>query len=249
MLEHQEDSSRATIIRDNITRIRERMETAAIKAGRNPADIALLAVTKFHPLESVRVAYDAGLRLFGENRVQEASDKYADFRQHMPDARLHMIGTLQKNKVNKSLDLFDAIQSVDSTELLEAILVRLERRLFPLALYFELHTGEESKSGFPDTDALLHACDMLAEHRIRSPLCAKLVRLEGLMTMAPFTDDPVPVRASFSMLRKARELVRARFPELGCEGLSMGMSNDFELAIEEGSTLVRIGTAIFGPRA
>lgn len=236
-------------IADNIARIQERILRAAERAGRAPQSIALMAVTKFHPAEAILDAYHAGIRLFGENRVQEAQTKYPPLRDSLAGSRLHMIGTLQKNKINKALGIFDALEGIDSVEVLEAILARLSSRTEPIELFFELHTGEESKAGFPSLDELLRACDLLASFAAENREKGRLVVLRGLMTMAPFTTDERAIRHSFSMLAAAKAEVAQRFDFVHFTELSMGMSNDFEIAIEEGSTLVRIGTALFGERA
>jgi hypothetical protein len=236
-------------ISDNIARIQERILRAAERAGRAPQSIALMAVTKFHPAEAILDAYHAGIRLFGENRVQEAQTKYPPLRDSLAGSRLHMIGTLQKNKINKALGIFDALEGIDSVEVLEAILARLSSRTEPIELFFELHTGEESKAGFPSLDELLRACDLLASFAAENREKGRLVVLRGLMTMAPFTTDERAIRHSFRMLAAAKAEVAQRFDFVHFTELSMGMSNDFEIAIEEGSTLVRIGTALFGERA
>lgn len=236
-------------IRDNILFTQERIARAAERAGRAPQDVSLMAVTKFNPAESVVAAYRAGIRLFGENRVQEALSKYVPLRQEIPAAALHMIGTLQKNKINKALSLFDGIQSIDSAETLEAILARADQRSSPLELFLELHTGEESKAGFPNVDDLLRACEIVAEFHQSNPRARDSIALRGLMTMAPFTSDIAAVRRSFVALAEASRAVAQHFGFPDFDQLSMGMSNDFEIAIEEGSTIVRVGTALFGERS
>lgn len=239
-------------VQDNINRIQDKINAAADRAGRNPGDIRLLAVSKFHPIEAVAAAYACGLRSFGESRVQEALGKYsAEARQTLPGISLEMIGSLQSNKVNKALALFDCIQSVGSIELYKAIEARAGLRPTPLRLFLELHTGEASKSGFSSTDALLAAVDAYMVYRstwVSETGRACPIELSGLMTMAPFTTDSVTIRASFRNLVRAQEEVRKRFSPPDFTELSCGMSGDYELAVEEGSTLVRIGTAIFGAR-
>lgn len=234
-------------IGENALRIQESMERAASRSGRKPSEISLMAVTKFHPLEAVEAAYGAGLRLFGESRVQEAEGKFEAFLPDHPDARLELIGSLQSNKAKRAALLFSRIQSVDS----EALLLELDRRARAagrrLEILLELHTGEESKAGFPDRESLFRAAELL-ESLSGSGLEQGGLVLKGLMTMAPYTRDEVPIRASFRALRSAREELDKRFHFKGFDVLSMGMSNDFEIAIEEGSTLVRVGTAIFGQR-
>jgi pyridoxal phosphate enzyme (YggS family) len=240
--------SQENFIHNNILRIEARIAHASYLSGRRRETISLMAVSKFHPIESVMAAYRAGIRLFGENRVQEAHAKFSEKASIMPDASLDMIGTLQKNKINKALTVFDGIQSVDSIEALEAIFARLEGRSLPLRIFFELHTGEASKAGFPDTEEMLRACEVYQDFIESQKELGRIIHLCGLMTMAPFTSDQTEIRSSFRELAHAHRSVldRFSFPDF-CE-LSMGMSNDFEIAIEEGSTMVRIGTAIFGER-
>lgn len=234
-------------VAERVGEIRSRIEAAAGGVGRDAAAIELMAVTKFHPLEAVEAAYGAGIRHFGENRVQEAEGKYPVFLASHPDARLEMIGHLQSNKARKAVELFARIQSVDSRELLlelsKRASIRAEEGSGALEILFELHTGEESKTGFPDPDALFRACDTLAEAGPGSSLVPR-----GLMTMAPFTSDAAVIRASFRALKAALEAVRERFSFPAFDVLSMGMTNDFEIAVEEGSTLLRVGTALFGER-
>lgn len=245
-------------VRDRAAELLGRVEAAAARAGRRPSEIAVMAVTKFHPAEAVEAAYRAGLRLFGESRVQEAEGKFPGFLAARPDARLEMIGTLQSNKAKRAAALFSRIQSVDSAELLKELDKRAKALGLRLEILLELHTGEESKAGFPDLEALFRAVELHAalqggpgSEAARAPEGAApaggLV-LRGLMTMAPYTKDEAPVRASFRALRAAREAVLRRFGFPGFDVLSMGMTNDFEAAIEEGSTLVRVGTALFGAR-
>ena len=247
-------------VKDNISRIREKIDAAARRAGRNPSDIRLLAVTKFHPIEAVAAAYACGLRAFGESRVQEAAGKYTpEVRQDLPGFSLEMIGTLQGNKVNKALALFDCIQSVGSMELLKSLETRARPRETPLRIFLELHTGEESKLGFSDIDALLAAVDAFVEYRerwVEETGKDRPLELSGLMTMAPFTSDSHAIRSSFRALVSASERIRNHCGSSGSlqdilpsfRELSFGMSGDYELAVEEGSTLLRIGTAIFGDR-
>lgn len=238
----------AISIAENIVHIRERIARASETVGRSVDDVTLMAVTKFHSAESVLEAYRSGIRCFGENRVQEAQTKYPPIRGAMQDGSLHMIGALQKNKINKALAVFDAIEGIESVDTLEGILARVDKREKPLRLYLELHTGEASKAGFPDISALLRACEMYEQYIARDAGVAKMTTLCGLMTMAPFTEDTALIRNSFRKLVAAKAEVEKRFHFPGFMELSMGMSNDFEIAIEEGATLVRIGTAIFGER-
>ncbi len=239
-------------VAENLERIREGIAAAAGKTGRDPSTVSIMGVSKFHPPEAVRAAYAAGLRLFGENRVQEAAGKYPPLREEMDGLRVHMIGTLQSNKLNKALALFDGIQSIDSVEQLLQLLARVESRVSPISLFLELHTGEDSKAGFADEDSLYRACDAFAAWKAHTGTRAAEepgVDLAGLMTMAPFTSDESTVRTSFSRLRRALENARLRSGLESMRELSMGMSNDFTIAVEEGSTIVRIGTALFGLRS
>jgi pyridoxal phosphate enzyme (YggS family) len=229
----------------NVAGIRERLAAAALRSGRKSEDVSLMAVTKFHPVEAVEEAYGAGLRLFGENRVQEAEGKFPAFLAAHPDARLDLIGSLQSNKAKKALALFSRVESVDSLELLKELNKRALAAPRRLEILLELHTGEDSKAGFENLDSLLAAAEYLSG--LESSHSGGLT-LRGLMTMAPFTTDQPSVRASFRALRAAFEAVKARFAFSAFDTLSMGMTNDFEIAVEEGSTLVRIGTAIFGSR-
>jgi pyridoxal phosphate enzyme (YggS family) len=197
-----------------------------------------MGVSKFQPPEAVEAAWRWGLRLFGENRVQEAAGKFEGL--HCPGLELHLIGSLQRNKAKTAVSLFDCVQSVDRDELIDHLGNLSAQRESPLSILLEFHCGEESKAGYPEEDDLFRA----AERALAFPG----LRIQGLMTMAPNTQDKAPVRAAFRRLAAAREALRARFPDSDWQVLSMGMSGDFETAIEEGSTLVRIGTAIFGAR-
>jgi pyridoxal phosphate enzyme (YggS family) len=235
--------------------VRDRVVAAARRSGREPGSIEIMAVTKFHPVEAVVAAYEAGIRRFGESRVQEAEAKFPSFLETHRDARLDMIGHLQTNKLNKALRLFSRIQSIDSIDLLRAMIERLAVAApepgkdpavsSPPEILLELNAGEESKTGFADLDSLRRACDLLAEQQQRS----RIVPVpRGLMTIAPLAADEEATRRAFSTLRTLRDEIAAMgaFPRFDI--LSMGMSGDFETAIEEGATLVRIGSALFGER-
>jgi PLP dependent protein len=229
-------------IADNIARVRERIAAAARRAGRSPDEIALMAVSKTFPAERIREAYDAGQRLFGENRVQEFAEKHAALHD-LQDADFHMIGHLQSNKAAKAAEIFFGIDSVDSLHLAEKLNAAAANARKTLAVLLELNLGgEESKSGLaPDSPALselLRAAPRLGNLAVR-----------GLMTIPPFTEDPESARAYFRPLRELRDRLAAQnLPRVRMDVLSMGMSHDFEVAIEEGSTCVRLGTAIFGER-
>jgi len=202
-----------------------------------------MAVTKTHPPERIRAAYDAGLRLFGENRVQEFSGK-ANALADLPEAEWHMIGHLQTNKASKAAELFSAIDSVDSlrvAEKLDAAARAINKKLQAL---IEINVGGEAAkngvaSGSQELEDLLNAAPRL-----------EALEFRGLMAVPPHTEDPQGTRPFFRQLRALRDQIGARkLPAIFIDHLSMGMSHDFEVAIEEGSTCIRIGTAIFGERA
>lgn len=226
----------------NIASIHERIAAAARRAGRNPNDIALMAVSKTQPPERIREAYEAGIRLFGENRVQEFASK-AGALQNLTDARWHMIGHLQTNKAGKTVELFNAADSVDSLKLAEKLDVAARQLAKKLSVLIEINVGgEAAKSGVtPNSEGLEKL--LLAAPRLDS------LQFRGLMTVPPFTDDPQDSRPHFRTVRELRDAIAARkLPGVLMNVLSMGMSHDFEVAIEEGSTCVRVGTAIFGER-
>jgi pyridoxal phosphate enzyme (YggS family) len=236
-------------VAEGIEQIRDRMEKACLRCGRSTGEIRLMGVSKFHEQAKVEEALKAGLDLFGENKVQEAVKKFTTLKtpegetvspEQSGTFELHLIGSLQRNKARAAAAFFDCIESLDRDELIESLGVQCAERKEPLKVLLELHTGEDSKSGYPGIDPLFGAVEKV--------LLYPGLRLCGLMTMAPFTGDEKPIRLSFRTLVSAREKIRARFPEADLSCLSMGMSNDFETAIEEGSTLIRVGTAIFGGR-
>ena len=232
------DSTYRSVIRENLERVRERISDAARRAGRNPDDVALLVVTKTVEPERIRAAYECGVRLFGENRVQEARDKRDVFG---PDSALHLIGHLQRNKAKLASGLFSMVHSIDSAETAAALAKECAAAERTVEVLLELNTsGEESKHGVR-SDAELFT---LVERTLAFPQLA----IRGLMTVAPFTDDRDAVRGSFRRLARTAAEAAHRYPEADFGTLSMGMSQDYEIAIEEGSTLVRIGTAIFGER-
>jgi pyridoxal phosphate enzyme (YggS family) len=223
-----------------VDRVNERIREACLRSGRDPAEVRLMGVSKFHESPALEEAWNGGIRLFGESRVQEAARKFTDFKPNHPGTELHMIGSLQRNKAKAAAALFDAIQSVDRDELIAELGALTDGREGPLMILLEMHTGESSKTGYPDIDSLCRA----AERALSFPN----LRIRGLMTMAPYTEDEKLIRASFRSLVSAKGRLESRFPACDWSCLSMGMSNDFEIAIEEGSTLVRIGTALFGER-
>lgn len=222
---------------ENLARIQQQIAAACLRAGRNENDIALMAVSKMHPASVICEAYASGIRLFGENRVQEWQQKRIGLG-NLPGAKFHLIGPLQSNKTNKAAEIFDAIDSVDSLKVatrLDLVAKAVGRKL-PVMIEVKL-SHEESKHGIlPDQlPALLHAMRAM-EGLLPS----------GLMTVPPWSEDAETARPYFRELRHLRDASLGICPTL--LGLSMGMSNDFAVAIEEGSTCVRIGTALFGRR-
>lgn len=229
-------------IKTNLKIINEKIAQAAEKSGRKADEIRLVAVSKFHSAQEVEEAISAGHTLFGENRVQEASAKFDELRSKGLTPDLHIIGSLQRNKVKEAVRIASMIESVDRISLIEEIEKQCAKAAKSIQILLEVHTGEESKSGFESFDAIKEACALLSEGKFPH------VIVKGLMTMAPFTDDQSLIRASFKTVKDYQSSLKKEFPALDFSVLSMGMSADFELAIEEGSTLVRIGTAIFGER-
>jgi len=229
-------------IADNLARVRRQISDAAHRAGRRPEEVALMAVTKTFPPEIIREAYDAGQRLFGENRVQEFAEK-APLLADLPGIEFHLIGHLQSNKAAKAAQIFFGIDSLDSPHLAEKLNAAAERAGKRLPVLIEINVGgEAAKTGIvpdsPELDTLLTAAPRL-----------ECLEFRGLMSIPPFTEDPGAARPYFRQLRQLRDQIAGRkLPAIGMDVLSMGMSHDFEVAIEEGSTCVRVGTAIFGPR-
>ena len=239
----------------NLASVQARIQTAARRAGRDPAEITLVVVTKTRPLEAVQAAYRAGVRHFGENRVEEGNLKIPAFSEWLAatsgTSRLptwHMIGHLQSRKADDALAHFDVIHSVDSLKLAERLnrLAELDDHP-PLPILLECNmSGEASKYGFElsqwqiDREARSIFFDTV-QHISELPR----LRLQGLMTMAPIVTEPEQTRPVFATLRVLRDVLITEFPAVEWQHLSMGMTDDFEVAIEEGATLVRIGRAIF----
>lgn len=223
----------------NVEEIKKRVAAACKRSGRNPEDVKILPVSKNHPQEVIEDLYQAGWRDFGENYVQELRNKH----DHLPDdIRWHMIGHMQRNKVKYIASYIEAIHSVDTIKLLHTIEKegRKADRVIPVLL--EVNVGrEESKFGvMPE----LEDCMALANETLKLPH----VKLRGLMTSAPYYDDPEQDRPIFRKLKELMEAMNQANDQLQLDQLSMGMTHDFEVAVEEGSTCVRIGTAIFGKR-
>jgi pyridoxal phosphate enzyme (YggS family) len=225
-------------VAENLNAVGERIAKAAARVGRDPASITLVAVTKTMPVERIREAIEAGHRVFGENRVQEAQDKVQALGR---DVQWHLIGHLQRNKVRFVCDLFDLIHSVDSLPLAQEIDRRAAQRGVVMPILIQVNIGDETtKSGvaLPDTLPLVQSVAALSHVTVR-----------GLMCIPPALEDPEAVRPYFAQLRAlAEKIAQAHLPNVAMTELSMGMSHDFEVAIEEGATLVRVGSAIFGPR-
>lgn len=223
---------------DNLLRVRERIEKAAIKSGRSPDDITLVAVSKMVRVEKIKKAISAGVTILGENYLQEAKTKIEEIGESV---QWHMIGHLQTNKVKQAIALFDLIQSVDRLHLAQEIHKKAKKLDKVIRILVQVNISEEdSKSGIESKNAV----SLISE-------ISKLenIRIEGLMTIPPYLLDPQRVRPYFRSLRKlSEEIVRRGVENTSIKELSMGMSNDFDVAIEEGATIVRVGTAIFGER-
>ena len=230
-------------IAENVAEVRQRITAAAHRAGRDPAGITLMAVSKTFPAASIREAYAAGIRVFGENRVQEFSGKSIQLAD-LKDAEWHMIGHLQSNKAAAAAELFIAVDSVDSLKLAEKLNAAAEKLTKKLRVLIEINVGGESaKSGLAPDSA------QLEELLVAAP-GLKHIEFRGLMTVPPFAEDVEEARPYFRKLRELRDHIGAKkLPNITMDVLSMGMSHDFEVAITEGSTCVRVGTAIFGERA
>ncbi len=223
--------------RENVQKIKERIERACERAGRDPGEVSILAASKTRTPEEIREVFEAGIRLFGENRVQEARDKIP----LLSDLSIewHMIGHLQRNKVKYAVNLFDVVESLDSKELADELEKRLSKVGKKMRVFIEVKLSpEETKHGCSPEEALELAKYVLSlEH----------LKLEGLMTVPPYFEDLELVRPYFRKLREIRDNLEDALG-VNLPHLSMGMSHDFEVAVEEGATIVRIGTAIFGER-
>jgi pyridoxal phosphate enzyme (YggS family) len=226
-------------VTERVERVQALIADAIARSGRGAEEVSLVAVTKGVDRDRILLARDGGLRIFGENRVQEAESKIPGF---PDDCSWHMVGHLQRNKVKEALDLFDLIQSVDSRRLAREISKRSAERGGETRVLVQVKTtGEETKFGVgaEELPELLDTVEELGN-----------VRVSGLMTIGPFTDDEREIRKSFRLLRAVFDRISGiDYRNIAMQDLSMGMTDDFEIAIEEGATMVRIGRAIFGPRA
>jgi hypothetical protein len=235
-------------IADNLAEVEERIAAACRHAGRRRDEVTLVAVSKTHPAETILAAYRCGLRHFGENRVQEAEDKVPALRDLWPGElpQWHFIGHVQSRKAQRVTRLADVVHSVDSVRLA----TRLDRyaaedgRRLPVLLEMNV-SGEESKEGFCAWDDA-HRSAMLTQ--VDEIVALEHLEVRGLMTMAPMVGDPEEARPVFRALATLRDVLRRELPYSSWDELSMGMTDDYEVAIKEGATLVRIGRAIFGPR-
>lgn len=225
-------------VAENYQTLSRRIEAACTRVGRNPKEVTLVAVTKTKPVEMIQEAIEVGITHFGENRVQEAAAKIPQIK---TPATWHLVGTLQTNKVKKALPLFSMIQSVDSRHLAEEIARRCQQLNRSMPVLIEVNTsGEPTKHGVsPEALADLISAVLNLPH----------LQLQGLMTIGPgiAVDEPEASRACFRLLARLAREMRLRFG-IALPQLSMGMSADFEVGIEEGATIIRVGTALFGPR-
>jgi pyridoxal phosphate enzyme (YggS family) len=222
----------------NIAHVRATIAEAAQRAGRQPEEITLVAVSKTKPLELVQFAFDEGVTDFGENRAQDALPKIAAF--HPTGLRWHMIGHVQTNKGRRVAEAFDAVQSVDSLHLAQALNRYANGRSKPLPILLQVNvSGEANKEGMTPEET-----PGLARQIAALPA----LEIQGLMTIAPLAHDPEEARPSFRGLRQLRDQLRQELPEIAWLHLSMGMTDDYAIAIAEGATIVRVGRAIFGER-
>jgi len=228
------------VIASRVAAVRERIARAAARAGRSPEDVTLIAVSKTQPPEAVREGFAAGLRHFGENKVQEAEDKIAALSDLRAEGlRWHMIGHVQSNKGRRAAELFDAVDSVDDATLAKRLERGAEAARKQLPVLIQVDLGQEATKFGLDEAHLFPTLEHLRGY--------KAVHVEGLMVIPPLAEDPEETRPYFRRLRELLEKARSQGLLRG-RALSMGMSHDFEVAIEEGATHVRVGTALFGER-
>jgi pyridoxal phosphate enzyme (YggS family) len=241
-----------TDVEANLAQVRERIAAAARRAGRTPKEVTLVAVTKTHPAQMVEAAYQVGLRDFGENRVEEARAKIPAVRERTSlseGPRWHMIGHLQRRKARLAVALFDIIHAVDSLRLAQRIsrVAGESGKVMPVLLEVNV-SGEASKYGFNLSVTAGQGAKAAFITDVEQILALPHLRPCGLMTMAPIVTDPEQARPVFRVLRSLRDDLCRRFPEADWHELSMGMTDDYEVAIEEGATMVRVGRAIFDAR-
>ncbi|MFP4378376.1 MAG: YggS family pyridoxal phosphate-dependent enzyme [Spirochaetales bacterium] len=224
---------------EQIVAVRERIDRAARRTGRSSDQVVLLAVTKTHPRELVESALGAGLTVLGENRVQEAQEKYRGL--HTPH-ELHLIGHLQRNKAKFVPGLFHWVESIDSLKTARSLSEKCEEAGWQCQVLLQYNcSGEQSKSGYESGDALMREAKEIA--------LLPALHLRGVMTIGPFVDDKDRIRRSFADTRELFHRLAGELDHEQIDTLSMGMSDDFEIAVEEGSTMVRVGSALFGARS
>lgn len=225
-------------LKNNIETVYNNIEKTTARAGRQLSEIRVMAVTKTFPLDYVKMAYSAGLRLFGENRVYEAYEKYLQLDKPV---ELHLIGHLQRNKAKTAVKIFECVESVDHIETAEALDKRCREIGRVMKILLEINTsGEESKHGFRIESDYFNTLDKI--------LLLNNLKPVGLMTVGPLTNDKSAIHKSFAYLKKLFDKTKKDYPDLNFDTLSMGMSSDYEIAVEEGANLIRIGTALFGTR-
>ncbi|MBU1076137.1 MAG: YggS family pyridoxal phosphate-dependent enzyme [Spirochaetes bacterium] len=226
-------------IRENVKALKDEISEVALRSGRNPDDITLVAVSKTFQEEHVREGYDAGLRVFGENRIQEAEGKINNIKDL--EITWNLVGHLQSNKAKKAVGLFSMIQSIDKISTLEKVDIFAGELGKKQNILIEVNTsGEGSKFGIDPADV---------SSFLSSAKAYSHVQINGLMTIGPFTEDISKIRDSFLVLRDKYQEATAKFPQLEMDTLSMGMTDDFKVAIECGSNMIRIGRKIFGSRS
>ncbi|MFP4365391.1 MAG: YggS family pyridoxal phosphate-dependent enzyme [Spirochaetia bacterium] len=223
----------------HLKQVEDRIAKACSVAGRNKESVQLMAVTKTHPAEAVKTAYKQGIRLFGESRVQELQEKAPVFPE---DAQVHLIGHLQRNKAKKAAPICCAVQSIDKLSTANALQKACGEINKTMDIFIEVKTDPDSpKHGLTQEGDIYNLFEQVLE--------LENLKTIGLMTIAPFTQEETPVRRAFSRLRNLRDALQSRYPDTAKECiLSMGMTNDYEIAITEGSDLIRVGSALFGQR-
>jgi hypothetical protein len=224
-----------TII-DNYNRIKDEVIETAIKCGRNPDDIKIISVSKTFAVEKIQEAVNSGIKIFGESKVQEA---YLKFPQVTGNFELHMIGHLQSNKAREAIDMFDVIHSIDKISTATKLNSEAEKKSKIQSIYLQLKTTDEITKHGADTDEIVTIAEAVS-HMTN-------IKLEGLMSIGPNTTDPILIRKSFIETAKKLDIINSHL-KLNLTGLSMGMSGDYRIAVQEGATILRIGSAIFGDR-
>lgn len=234
-------------IEGNLEKVRTNIADACARVGRDPDEVTLVAVTKTRSMKEIKAAYDCGVRHFGENRIEEAEEKVPQMREAFVEdpATWHMVGHVQSRKADRALACSDIIHSVESPRLIRRLNRFAADRDTPFPILVQVNvSGEESKYGWPawneeTREKLVERVQMLADK--------ENLKVLGLMTMAPYVEDAETVRPVFCKMRDVRAMLRDRAPFCSWDELSMGMTNDYQVAIEEGATILRIGRAIFGP--